>query len=180
MRGSQKKALMKKRSSRGAAFTGVIAASMLMLQGMMGTPALAQKTENEPLTYGELLEKIEQGEIKRLELDETQQLARVQLAGQKADEPLQEVRLLEQNPELIEALKENNVDFELASSADSTAAVGLLINLLWIVPLIALMLLFIRRSSNASSQALNFGKSRARFQMEAKTGVKFDDVAGIE
>ncbi|MFM9157833.1 MAG: ATP-dependent zinc metalloprotease FtsH2, partial [Dolichospermum sp.] len=29
-------------------------------------------------------------------------------------------------------------------------------------------------------QAMNFGKSRARFQMEAKTGVKFDDVAGIE
>ena len=27
---------------------------------------------------------------------------------------------------------------------------------------------------------MNFGKSRARFQMEAKTGVKFDDVAGIE
>lgn len=27
---------------------------------------------------------------------------------------------------------------------------------------------------------MNFGKSRARFQMEAKTGVMFDDVAGIE
>ena len=27
---------------------------------------------------------------------------------------------------------------------------------------------------------MNFGKSRARFQMEAKTGILFDDVAGIE
>ena len=40
--------------------------------------------------------------------------------------------------------------------------------------------MIIRRSANASGQALNFGKSRARFQMEAKTGIKFDDVAGIE
>jgi ATP-dependent Zn protease len=27
---------------------------------------------------------------------------------------------------------------------------------------------------------MNFGKSKARFMMEAKTGVLFDDVAGIE
>jgi cell division protease FtsH len=29
-------------------------------------------------------------------------------------------------------------------------------------------------------QAMNFGKSKARFQMEASTGVTFDDVAGVE
>jgi cell division protease FtsH len=27
---------------------------------------------------------------------------------------------------------------------------------------------------------MSFGKSRARFQMEAKTGIMFDDVAGID
>ena len=27
--------------------------------------------------------------------------------------------------------------------------------------------------------ALNFGKSKARFMMEAETGVMFDDVAGV-
>ncbi|MEL7476580.1 MAG: ATP-dependent zinc metalloprotease FtsH, partial [Cyanobacteria bacterium J06555_12] len=44
-------------------------------------------------------------------------------------------------------------------------------------------LFFLFRRGNAGGgpgQAMNFGKSRARFQMEAKTGVKFDDVAGIE
>merc|ERR1712014_390459 len=29
-------------------------------------------------------------------------------------------------------------------------------------------------------QAMNFGKSKARFQMDAQTGVMFDDVAGID
>jgi cell division protease FtsH len=40
-----------------------------------------------------------------------------------------------------------------------------------------------RRSNNVPGgpgQAMNFGKSKARFMMEAKTGVVFDDVAGIE
>ncbi|MFM7372264.1 MAG: cell division protein FtsH, partial [Sphaerospermopsis kisseleviana] len=105
--------------------------------------------------------------------------AKVYLADHKPDAPPIPVQLLDQNSELINKLKEKNVEFGQVSSANSRAAVGLLINLMWILPLVALMLLFLRRSANASNQALNFGKSRARFQMEAKTGVKFDDVAGI-
>jgi cell division protease FtsH len=172
---------MKKHSHRSTVFTGFLAAGAIMLHPLLGgAPALAQKAERDTLTYGELLQKIDKGEVKRVELDESQQVARVQLEGQEARTPMQEVKLLEQNPELIEKLRQNKVDFEESSSADSRAAVSLLINLLWILPLIALMLLFLRRSSNASSQALNFGKSRARFQMEAKTGITFTDVAGIE
>ena len=172
---------MKKHSSRSAAISGFLAASAIILHPLVGaTPALAQKADRDSLSYGELLQKIDKGEVKKVELDESQQVARVQLEGQQGPAPMKEVKLLAQNPELIAKLRQNKVDFEESSSADSRAAVGLLINLLWILPLIALMLLFLRRSSNASSQALNFGKSRARFQMEAKTGITFTDVAGIE
>ncbi|WP_016950305.1 ATP-dependent zinc metalloprotease FtsH [Anabaena sp. PCC 7108] len=176
-----KKALKKQRSTKGIAWTGALVASMIMLPGFVGgSPVLAQKAAANSLSYGELLQKTEQGEVKRVELDETEQIARVYLADRKSDEPPIPVRLLDQNSELINKLKEKNVEFGEVSSANSRAAVGLLINLMWILPLVALMLLFLRRSTNASNQAMNFGKSRARFQMEAKTGVKFDDVAGIE
>ncbi|MCC5621264.1 ATP-dependent zinc metalloprotease FtsH [Nostoc sp. CHAB 5715] len=152
-----------------------------MLPGIFGsTPVLAQKAESTSLNYGDLIKKAKAGEIQKVELDETEQLAKVYLKGQKADTPPQQVRLLAQNTELINILKDKNVDFGEVSSANSRAAVGLLINLMWILPLVALMLLFLRRSTNASSQAMNFGKSKARFQMEAKTGVKFEDVAGVE
>ncbi|MBW4612138.1 MAG: ATP-dependent zinc metalloprotease FtsH [Desmonostoc vinosum HA7617-LM4] len=152
-----------------------------MLPSIFGvTPALAQKAERDSLSYGELIKKAKQGEIKRVELDETEQIAKVYLQDQKPDKPPLQVRLLTQNTELINILKEKNVEFGEVSSANSRAAVSLLINLMWILPLVALMLLFLRRSTNASSQAMNFGKSRARFQMEAKTGVKFEDVAGVE
>ncbi|MBD2135044.1 ATP-dependent zinc metalloprotease FtsH [Sphaerospermopsis sp. FACHB-1094] len=176
-----KKALRKQHQTKRVAWTGALAAAMIMLPGMFGgSPVLAQKAERNSLSYGELLQKTEQGLVKRVEIDETEQIAKVYLADQKPDAPPIAVRLLDQNSELINKLKEKNVEFGQVSSANSRAAVGLLINLMWILPLVALMLLFLRRSANASNQALNFGKSRARFQMEAKTGVKFDDVAGIE
>jgi len=177
----QKKALTKHHSSKRIALTGALAASLIMLPGFFGsTPAIAQKAERETLTYGKLLEKTQKNQVQKVELDETEQIARVYLKGQPADTPPQQVRLLENNTELINKLKQNKVEFGEVSSANSRAAVGLLINLMWILPLLALMLLFLRRSTNASSQAMNFGKSKARFQMEAKTGVTFNDVAGIE
>ncbi|MBH8551004.1 ATP-dependent zinc metalloprotease FtsH [Nostocaceae cyanobacterium CENA357] len=182
MKNFGKKALIKQHSPKRVAWAGALAASLIMLPGIFGgTPALAQqKAERDSLTYGELIQKTDKGEVKRVELDETEQIAKVYLKGQKPDTPPIQVRLLNQNTELINKLKAKNVDFGEISSANSRAAVGLLINLMWILPLVALMLLFLRRSTNASSQAMNFGKSKARFQMEAKTGVKFDDVAGIE
>ena len=175
----EKKALTKS-TLKHKAFSGLLAAS-LMLSGAFGvTPALAQqKEESKPFTYGDLLEKIEKGEIKKVELDEAEQEAKVYFTQKGSNKPIK-IKLLEQNPELIKKLKDNKVDFEEVSSENSRVAVGLLMNLMWILPLVALMLLFLRRTTNASSQAMNFGKSKARFQIEAKTGVKFDDVAGIE
>ncbi|GBE90680.1 membrane protease FtsH catalytic subunit [Nostoc cycadae WK-1] len=169
-----------KRTPKSVAWSGALIASLMMLPNIVGgTPALAQRAERE-ISYGELIRRTEKGEVKKVELDETEQTAKVYLQGQKPDTPPLQVRLLNQNTELINKLKAKNVEFGEVSSANSRAAVGLLINLMWILPLVALMLLFLRRSTNSSSQAMNFGKSRARFQMEAKTGVKFDDVAGVE
>ncbi|MFM7408121.1 MAG: ATP-dependent zinc metalloprotease FtsH [Cuspidothrix sp.] len=184
MKNLQKQALRKQGLSGSSQnhLLGVVAAGLMMLPGIIGdSPVLAQqKNDRNSLTYGELIQKADKGEVKKVELDQTEQVARVYLAGQKPDTPPIQVRLLEQNTELINKLKEKNVDFGEVSSAGNKVAVGLLINLMWILPLVALTLLLLRRSANASNQALNFGKSRARFQMEAKTGVKFADVAGVK
>ncbi|NMG09828.1 ATP-dependent zinc metalloprotease FtsH [Brasilonema sp. UFV-L1] len=182
MKNFEKKTLKKQQSTKRTALTGALAAGLIMLPGMLGlAPALAQKGERDSsLSYGDLITKTENREVERVELDQADQIARVYLKGRKEGEPPIQVRLLEQNTELINKLKETGVSFGEAPSANSRAALGLLLNLVWILPLVALMLLFLRRSTNASSQAMNFGKTKARFQMEAKTGVKFDDVAGIE
>ncbi|TAE55411.1 MAG: ATP-dependent zinc metalloprotease FtsH [Nostocales cyanobacterium] len=176
-----KKALKKQHSRKRVSWLGALAASMIMFPGIMtSSPVLAQKPEAKTLSYGQLLQKTEQGEVRKVEIDDTEQIAKVYLVDQKPEEKPIVVKLLNQNSELINKLKQKNVEFGQVSSADSRVAMGILLNLVWILPLVALMLLLLRRSANASNQAMNFGKSRARFQMEAKTGVKFDDVAGIE
>ncbi|MEO0970501.1 MAG: ATP-dependent metallopeptidase FtsH/Yme1/Tma family protein, partial [Cyanobacteria bacterium J06639_18] len=181
----KKSGLLKQSFTKSLAFSTLLAASLVILPGFFSSaPAFAQKEgqseKTEKLDYGQLIEKIKKGKVERVEIDQTERLAKVYLK----EDPKKAIRvpLLDRNPELINVLNQNNdkVDYEAISSANSKAAFNLLINLMWILPIVAIMLLILRRSANASSQAMNFGKTRARFQMEAKTGVKFGDVAGIE
>jgi cell division protease FtsH len=158
-----------------------LVASLLLIQGVaFGTPVQAQQTEQKSLTYGQLLKKIEADEVSRVQLDPGTNTARVKLLGQKRSDPPLEVTLLDQNPELIAKLRDKKVELDVEPSADNSAAVGLIANLFLLLLLLAGLMMILRRSSSSSGQALNFGKSRARFQMEAKTGVTFNDVAGIE
>jgi len=151
---------------------------------MVSVPALANNERN-TLSYSQLIEKLEgnSDDIERVEVDPAQQVARVWLKGQDKNKPPQEVNLFEANPELIAKLRDSGVDYEIRKTADNSALVGLMANLFIFMLLLGGLLLILRRSANAPGgpgQAMNFGKSRARFQMEAKTGVTFDDVAGIE
>ncbi|MFB2981098.1 ATP-dependent zinc metalloprotease FtsH [Microseira sp. BLCC-F43] len=177
--------------ARGRANLGAIAASWLLLQGMLAaSPALANSPPQQPSpspsaqpsppTYGDLIEKIESGQVTSLEIDPTQQVVRAKLKTPIDGKSELVVPIFLQNPELIKKLHEKKIPFAVQPTADNSAALGFVVNLLLIMVLIAGLLMILRRSANVSNQAMNFGKSRARFQMEAKTGVKFDDVAGIE
>lgn len=168
-----------KRQSCSKSLTQIIAGWMILQSFLTVTPALA-KSEDKVLTYGNLLEKIDQGQVSKLEIDPGSQIAKVTLVGQGDKEPPKEVKLLEQNPELIAKLKAKNVEFDIQPTADNSAAVNLMTNLFIVFLLLGLVLMILRRSANMSGQAMNFGKSRARFQMEAKTGISFNEVAGIE
>ncbi|MFM7424042.1 MAG: ATP-dependent zinc metalloprotease FtsH [Elainella sp.] len=169
--------------AKGSVITGAVTAVWLLLQGSVGTlPSVAQTASREPMTYSELLKKIEAGEISRIELDPARGVAQVQVKGEAQSNTRQEVTLFsgDRNPELIEAARKNNVELGVQRTADGNAIAWLIMHGLIVFVLIMVLLTVIRRTTNASGQAMNFGKSRARFQMEAKTGVLFDDVAGIE
>ena len=155
---------------------------MILQTVLLATPVLAANAQeqNDSLTYSELLKKIDAGQVSRVELDPATNEAKVTFEGQSADAPPREIQLFDQNPELISKIREKDIDFDIQPSTDNTAAVGLAANLLLLLLLLAGLMMILRRSANASGQAMNFGKSRARFQMEAKTGINFQDVAGVE
>nr|WP_226591949.1 ATP-dependent zinc metalloprotease FtsH [Microseira wollei] len=158
----------------------MLAASPALANSPPQQPSPSPSAQPSPLTYGDLIEKIESGQVTSLQIDPTQQVVRAKLKTQIDGKSELVVPIFLQNPELIKKLHEKKVPFEVQPTTDNSAAFGFVVNLLLIMVLIAGLLMILRRSANVSNQAMNFGKSRARFQMEAKTGVKFDDVAGIE
>ena len=158
-----------------------LAASWMILQTVfLTTPALAQRVKDNNLSYSQFIQKLQRGEIAKVELDETTNKAKVTLKAQNKNDHPKEVILFAQNQDLIPKIRNTNVDFEITSSLDHSTTVGVIANLIIILLLLAGLVMIIRRSASASGQAFNFGKSRARFQMEAETGIKFHDVAGIE
>ncbi len=154
--------------------------SLIILQTVFTVTPAWSKGDSNTLTYGEFLQKIEQGQIKKVDIDQTQQVATVTLKGEGDQNQTKQVQLLEQNPELIDRLRTKNVDFQIKQTPDNSTLINVLTNLFVVILLLGLVVMVLRRSANVSGQAMSFGKSRARFQMEAKTGIKFDDVAGID
>ncbi|MCT7969795.1 ATP-dependent zinc metalloprotease FtsH [Laspinema sp. D1] len=157
-------------------------ASGILTQGvLLTTPAIAQ-TEANALSYSELLQKIEAGEVQRVAVDPAQSVARVKLL--QGDQEYT-VPLFDRHPELFETIRLQNeeaetIQLDVQPTSDPSAAFGMAANLLLILLLIGGLMMIVKRSAQAGNQAMSFGKSKARFQMEAKTGVMFDDVAGIE
>ncbi|MCZ8190427.1 MAG: ATP-dependent zinc metalloprotease FtsH [Microcystis sp. LE19-338.1B] len=168
-----------KNRGRRPVWKGIVTTWMILQTFGHVTPAWSQKNQN-TLTYGELLEKIDQGKVKKVEINPSLQQAAVTLVGQTDKDPPKEVNLFDQNPELIKKLDAEKIEYGILPSTDNSALINVLTNLLVIILVLGLLVFIIRRSANASGQAMNFGKSRARFQMEAKTGIEFNDVAGVD
>jgi cell division protease FtsH len=158
-----------------------ILGSLVLSQGiLLSTPVFADTAPN-TMSYSKLIDKIDKGQVSKIEIDEIQRTAKVKLKDQKATDTAQIVTLFDyNNRELYSQIRAKKIDFEVKQTADNTAAVSLVVNLLVIFAVLAVLMAILRRSTQSQGNAMNFGKSRARFQMEAKTGVMFDDVAGIE
>ncbi|AFZ30885.1 ATP-dependent zinc metalloprotease FtsH2 [Gloeocapsa sp. BRSZ] len=146
---------------------------------------MSKNTASTRMTYGRFLDYLDSGRVTSVDLYEGGRTAIVEAVDPELDNRIQRLRVdLPYNaPELISKLRDANISFDSHPLRNDGAIWGLLGNLIFPILLIGGLFFLFRRSSNipgGPGQAMNFGKSRARFQMEAKTGVKFDDVAGIE
>lgn len=146
---------------------------------------MTKNAANTRMTYGRFLEYLDANRVSSVDLYEGGRTAIVEAVDQDIENRVQRWRVdLPVNaPELITKLKDKGISFDAHPMRNDGAIWGLLGNLVFPILLITGLFFLFRRSSNlpgGPGQAMNFGKSKARFQMEAKTGVKFDDVAGIE
>ncbi|MBD1902279.1 ATP-dependent zinc metalloprotease FtsH2 [Trichocoleus sp. DQ-A3] len=146
---------------------------------------LGKNTASTRMTYGRFLEYLDAQRVTSVDLYDGGRTAIVEAVDPDLDNRIQRLRvdLPTTAPELIAKLRNANISFDTHPARNDGAIWGFLGNLIFPILLIAGLFFLFRRSSNipgGPGQAMNFGKSKARFQMEAKTGVKFDDVAGIE
>src|ERR687886_356852 len=146
---------------------------------------MARNTASTRMTYGRFLEYLDAGRVTSVDLYDGGRTAIVEAVDTELDNRIQRLRvdLPSSAPELVAKLRESNISLDAHPARNDGAIWGLLGNLIFPILLIAGLFFLFRRSSNITGgpgQAMNFGKSRARFQMEAKTGVLFNDVAGIE
>lgn len=150
------------------------------------TPAnMGRNAANTRMTYGRFLEYLDADRVVSVDLYDGGRTAIVEAIDSELDNRIQRLRvdLPGNSPELISRLRQDKIHFDVHPTRNDGAIWGLLGNLIFPVLLIGGLFFLFRRSNNVPGgpgQAMSFGKSRARFQMEAKTGVMFDDVAGIE
>ncbi|MBD2460581.1 ATP-dependent metallopeptidase FtsH/Yme1/Tma family protein [Oscillatoria sp. FACHB-1407] len=126
--------------------------------------------------YSQFVQEVEQNRVEKVTIsaDRTRAQATTR-AGEKVDVNLPN------DPELLTILNQNDVDISVSPQTDDNVWARVLSTLL--IPFLLLVVLFfvLRRAQNGpGSQAMNFGKSRARVQMEPQTQVTFSDVAGID
>jgi len=137
------------------------------------------------MTYGRFLEYLDMGWVKRVDMYDNGHTAIVEAIGPELGNRIQKIRveLPASAPELITKLRSQNIDLDAHPNKNNSAVWNLISNLFFPLLLISgLALLFRRSGSNSGGpgQAMAFGKSKALFQMEVKTGIVFDDVAGVD
>lgn len=131
---------------------------------------------NEKWIYSQFIQEVENRQVEKVSIsaDRSKALAQAQ-DGTKIEVNLPP------DPDLINILTENGVDISVSRQSDDSVWLKSLSSLFFpILLLVGLFFLLRRAQSGPGSQAMNFGKSKARVQMEPQTQVTFGDVAGIE
>ena len=164
---------MNKRWRNAGLYVLLVVVVIALATAFFDTP----RPENQTIRYSQFIDDVEQDRIESVVLSDD----RTQARFASPDGTGRVIVNLPQDPELVNILTSNNVDINVQPTQDESALVRVFSAL--VIPvllLVALFFLFRRASNGPGSQAMNFGKSKARVQMEPQTQVTFGDVAGID
>ena len=138
-------------------------------------PATAART----LRYSDFVESVQEDQVSRVLLSPDRGTAQiVETNGNRA-----EVNLAP-DKDLLKMLTDHNVDIAVQPSRQPGAWQQAATSLIFPLLLLGGLFFLFRRAQGGGggggNQAMNFGKSKARVQMEPTTQITFGDVAGIE
>lgn len=147
----------------------------ILLLVIVGSSLVRQNQQDKSDSYTEFLQRVEAGQIQSVQMRETQLVARIR------DGSAVRVNLPGNDPDLIPTLKRQGVDIQVEQPQESSWWFSLFSPFL--IPLFIIVILWIfliRQAQSGGSQAMAFGKSKAKMLVENKPKVTFDDVAGAD
>lgn len=152
-------------------------ALLLIVVLALASAFLDRQPQNQTVwKYNKFLDEVRDGKVERVQLSADRSQARF-----PARDGSQVSVNLPEDPQLIDILTHNGVDVSVVPAKDESMWVRALSGLFFPILLLVGLFFLLRRAQNGpGSQAMNFGKSKARVQMEPQTQVTFGDVAGIE
>ena len=138
------------------------------------------------MTYGRFLEYLELGWVKQVDLYDNNRNAIVLASSPELGNRPQAIRV--EIPvgasQLIQKLKEYNIDFDAHPLPQKSLLITIASNLILPLIFIAGLIFFFQNSENFPQNngmsPMNLGKSTARFDQRPETGISFDDIAGID
>jgi cell division protease FtsH len=136
-----------------------------------------QPPAKETWKYSQFLEEVRVGHVQKVAITNDRTRAIVQ----KENGDKVQINLVPGDLGLLKTLEDKKVDVSVYSQAEEGQLMKLASSLFFPVLLLVGLFFLLRRAQNGpGNQAMNFGKSKARVQMEPQTQVTFGDVAGID
>lgn len=165
----------------------VVALLVLSLVSMLFT---GTTTTTKDLSYSEFLTKVKNNEIKAVEIERDMLVAKPVKAQipAKTDNKLQtapatlqyKVMIPMNDTTMYPILSEYNVNVSIKKPSDSSSFLGFLGTALPLLLIIGIFVIMAKTLQAGGSQAMSFGKSKAKLMLDSKVKITFKDVAGID
>lgn len=166
----------------------IVVVLLILCLGSMLFPGQATSTKD--ISYSQFLTKVKSGQIESVQIDKDTLIAKPK-AGQaesvttvmnsKKPVPVQYRVMIPVNDlSLYQKFEQKNVDVNVKKPSDSSQFIGLLSIVLPFLLIIGFVILMAKTLQSGGSQAMSFGKSKAKLMLDSKVKVTFKDVAGID
>ena len=182
---------MDKKQSAGMYIVLAIIAMIFISSVFMAGPV----TNTQDISYSDFLQKLDNGEFSRVEKANDYLIA-IPKNQPKAEEakteqgllgpvpkklPQNQYKVLTPNdPSLMPKLEKATVNIEVKKPNESSQLLSILGSIIFPLLLIGFLLMVIKSIQAGGSQAMSFGKSKAKMLLDSKVKTTFKDVAGID
>ncbi len=134
------------------------------------------------MNYDELLQKIDEGKVSSITLDNSRYSAKVRLKDEESI--VREVKIPTTNA-FIERIQDKiaarEFEFKVDGETFMETITPLIPNILLLVGTLLIFLFMLRKTNDGNNKAMSFGKNRAKmYDKSSKDKVTFDSVAGLK